>query len=201
MSKFFKTKFVKKVIVLFSISIMLFSCSNEPTNSTTEQKSTKNESIKAELKLDKFTNTPKFCIAELLELLKHNPNEYENHVLSKGYQFMKSEDNEDWGTYYEFNYPNVSNKIYGSIYHVFNDGFQSPNSVNWSTFDSKEYLELKSETEKLGFEYWNTSEIYNGKASSYKNDSLIVTFLMETKQGKTIYVVEVRCLPVKTKKQ
>ena len=174
---------------------MLFSCGNATTNSATDEKSTKNESEKAELELDKFTNTPKFSIKELLALLKHNPNEYENHVLLKGYQFRKSEDNEDWGTYYEFNYPNVSNKIYGTNYHVFNAGFQSPNSVNWSTFNNKEYLELKSEAEKLGFEYWNTSEIYNGKASSYKKDSLVVTFLMETKKGKTIYVVEVRCLP------
>ncbi len=153
------------------------------------------ESDKTQVGLDKFKNTPKFCIKELIELLKQNPSEYENHLLSKGYQFSKSEDDENYGTIYEFNYPNVSEEIYGAIYHKFPDGSQCLNSVNWTTFNNKDYLDLKHEVEKIGFEYWNTSKIYNGKASSYKNDSLTVTFLMQTINGKTMYVVELRCLP------
>lgn len=190
---------MKKVIVLLIACLTLNSCGNKPSDPGSSNESNQKKEIKNR-GIEKYTNTPKFCLVELLELLKLNPDKFENHLLSKGYKFTESQKNENYGTNYTYSYPNKENEIYSSLFHDFKDGFECPNGVNWSTFNKDEYLNLKKEADQLGFKYWNSSEIYGGKANSFKNDSETVTFLMETINGKTIYVIEVRCLPERFKK-
>ena len=200
MSKFFKTKFVKKVIVLLIASLVLNSCGNKPSDPGSSNESNQKKEIKKR-GIEQYSNTPKFCLVELLELLKLNPDKFQDHLFSKGYVFLESEKGASvGGTIYSYSFPNDKNEVYGAIYKDFNEGLDSPTGLNWSTFNKDDYLEIKNQAEKIGFKYWNTSEIFGGMAISYKNDNETVTFLMETKNGKTIYVIEVRCLPERFKK-
>ena len=76
---------MKKIFHIILVIFIVQACSG--INESSESKGSTESKTRKE-GLDQYSNTPKFCVAELLELLKLNPDKFENHLLSKGFEFF-----------------------------------------------------------------------------------------------------------------
>ena len=115
-------------------------------------------------------------------------------MLKKDYEFELSNE-VSVGTQYRYIYPDRENQKYTSMYTKFKEGLQSKIEIRWTFYDKEEYMKLKKEAEELGFKYKNTSKAYTGTGSVYAREKDVVTLLMETINGKTIYVVSYTDIP------
>ena len=178
------------IMIWYLLALFIFnSCNNNSNESKDQNNSTALN--QPEDVLDKYSNSPKLSIKELIELHKLNYDDFEEHLLKKGYKFDKCE-KFDITDNYLFAYPQIENSIYNAMYSKFIEGFQSEKGVQWSFYDEKEYLAMKEECKDLGFTFWNTSKAYTGVATSYKKNDLAIMFLMETIDDKTLFVVNLR---------
>ena len=151
----------------------LNSCGNKPSDSSSpHEKSALRKSIKTKPELMKYTKSPKFSVSELIEMLKLNYNEFENHLLCKGYKFQEQSKDDFYGTCYSYGYTNSKENSSYAVYCHFKEGLEYPHEVELRTFENNVLVELKNEIEKSGFKCW--------LEDSYQKDSLSVNLNMST---------------------
>jgi hypothetical protein len=172
---------MKKVVVLLIVSLVLNSCGNKSSDSS----SSKNKLIKTKPELEKYTKSHKYSILELLEMLKLTPKELENHILCKGYESTTSEE-KNYGYCYEYVFTK-SNPKYNIEYYTFmNNGDEFIEEVRWTTEYSDDFQVLKNEIKKLGYKIILSEKNDSSSVTWHENDSLLVALYESKAKGEYV---------------
>jgi hypothetical protein len=149
---------------------------------------------KKDVKESKKNNSPKFDIEELVMLQKYNFGEIDSYFIAKGYKL--SDNAEVYGgeafLYQYFEDGPTDFSKYSITYTKFETGFQSKFDIGWHTYSESDYVEIKNQLIKLGFEYFGSNILRKNTVITYKKGVIYVALQIGELDGSKYYTIGVR---------
>jgi hypothetical protein len=119
-------------------------------------------------------NSQDFTIKEMYSLVKNDEDFFDTYVTSKGFQFKKS-NTEDNCLEMLYDYEANASRIFAAQFLIYTKCENTLN-ITWQFSDIKKYLFFKSQIKPMGFFYQNSKQLDDGSITfRYKKQNIILS--------------------------